>query len=75
MQAAELTPIPEQQRVLHQALLELDPCVIFLMIISCLRDLPGVSSPLLAGLVKHSRVRIEIPQPVAPRFNSKGLYP
>lgn len=56
MQAAELTSIPEQERVLHQALLELDPCVIFLMII-CLRDLPGVSSPLLASPVKHSRVR------------------
>lgn len=57
MQAAELTPIPEQERVLHRALLELDPCVIFLMIIICLRDLPGVSSPLLASPVKHSRVR------------------
>lgn len=45
------------QRVLHQAVLASDPCTVFLMIIRSLRDLLGVSSPLLAGLTKHSRVR------------------
>jgi len=35
--------------VLHQAALASDSCAVWLMVIIRLRDLPGVSSPLLAG--------------------------
>lgn len=59
MPAAELIPHPRGAVAVASGSSRVRPCVVFYKIIIRLRDLPGVSSPLLVGPVKHSRVRLQ----------------